>query len=354
MTEFPSSNHSDGLVYVSKPGGHRGPYVSLFADKLQFSGLIAPPSFRVMRQLIATPRLLLATFEESLPMFSIVLAARAVLGRPTAGIFLSPQRCFIKSELKCRLKKLAFMIYKRVPGLTLFTITPFSLEPRFAEVANVGAYDPQYWDMHDGESITLPKPTAFSDEILKQASGRSIICLPGSLNAEKGFPFLAEILQANPSLSDSVLVVAAGKVQANASDAARIFVANGGVLFNRRIEDDELESLYRIANAVWCCYEPRYDQASGIFGRAMQFGIPVIVRKSSLIERFAASTPLPVISVAYGDKQQAASLLASTIPPRLAGESFARHADAIASWRDHFIQALETALQCDRKCSGKA
>lgn len=349
MTDATSSVPPRGLVYVSNPGGHRGPYVSLFAEKLGFCGLISRPSLAVMRRLIAAPRLLLATFEESLPMFSVVLAARAVLRRPTAGIFLSPHRCFVKSELKCRLKKLAFMAYKRVPGLTLLTITPFSLEPRFAEVANVGAHDPQYWDMHDGEHIVFPKATAFSDEILKQAHGRAIVCLPGSLNSEKGFPFLAELLQADPSLSDKTLVVAAGKVQANAREASRLFVANGGLLFDRRIEDDELESLYRIANAVWCCYEPGYDQASGIFGRAMQFGIPVIVRSGSLIERFAALTPVAVMSISYGDKQQGVALFARPIPPRLAGESLARHADKIASWRDHFIQALENALNCNKQ-----
>lgn len=333
-----------GLVYASNSSGHRGPYVALFSSLLGFEGVCAPASGAMLRRLIAAPRLLLATFEDELPMISAALVARAVLGRPTAGIFLSPQRCFVREELKCRIKKLAFKGYKRVPGLTLFTITPFDIEPRFAEVANVGAHDPQYWDMHDGTRVVMPPPTPFSDEILAAAAGRPVVCLPGSLNAEKGFTFLAEALAATPVLAERLLIVAAGRVLPNARSAAEKFVASGGLLHDRRLEDAELESLYGIADAIWCCYEPGYDQASGIFGRAMQFGVPVIVRRGALIEVIAAGTPLPVIKVDFGDSISFADALSAPLPGRLEGPEMESHAAEIGLWRHDFIRGLKAAL----------
>ena len=154
-----------GLVYSSSAGGHRGPYVKLFASLLGFEGLCQPAGVATLQRLIAAPRLVLATFDDDLPMFTPAVAIRAVLGRPTVGIFLSPQRCFVTSELKCRLKKIAFKVYRRVPWLTLVTITPFDIEPRYAEVANLGAHDPQYWDLHDG-----PQEWCFHELVLDKSN----------------------------------------------------------------------------------------------------------------------------------------------------------------------------------------
>ncbi len=337
-----------GLVYASNPGGHRGPYVALFASLLGLEGLCAPASGAVLRRLIAAPRLLVATFEDDLPTITAAVMARAVLGRPTAGIFLSPQRCFVRDELKCRIKKLAFMGYKRVPGLTLFTITPFEIEPRFAEVANVGAYDPQYWDMHDGMRIVMPPSTPFSDEILAAAAGRPVVCMPGSLNAAKGFGFLAAALAATPALAERLLIVAAGRVLPRARASVETFVASGGLLYDRRLDDAELESLYGIADAIWCCYEPAYDQASGIFGRAMQFGVPVIVRRGSLIERVGAATPLSVIKVDFDDRNGLADALRAPLPRKLDESQMLAHAEKIGSWRQDFIRELEKVLKLSR------
>lgn len=339
---------SRGLVYASNDGGHRGPYVALFASLLGLDGVCAPASGAVLRRMIAAPRLLVATFEDDLPMISAALVARAALGRPTAGIFLSPQRCFVRDELKCRIKRLAFMGYKRVPGLTLFTITPFEIEPRFAEVANVGAYDPQYWDMHDGTRVVMPPSTPFSDKIRAAAAGRPVVCMPGSLNAEKGFGFLADSLAATPALAKRLLIVAAGRVLPSARASVETFVASGGLLHDRRLEDAELKSLYGIADAIWCCYEPGYDQASGIFGRGMQFGVPVIVRRGSLIERVAAGTPLSVIKVDFDDKNGLADALRAPLPRKLDESQMVAHADRIGSWRQEFILGLEKVLKLSR------
>ena len=90
----------------------------------------------------------------------------------------------------------------------------------------------------------------------------------------------------------------------NPKDASR-FTAAGGMLEDRMITDDELFSLYATATYAWCCYAPHYDQASGIFGRAAQLGVPAIVRAGSVVERFRAQHNITGIAVPYGDMEAA-------------------------------------------------
>jgi hypothetical protein len=69
-------------------------------------------------------------------------------------------------------------------------------------------------------------------------------------------------------------------------------------------------SLFRAADAAWCCYPPERDLSSGIFGRAVQFGIAPIVRQGSVLGVLAADVP-NAISLRYGDAVAArAALLA--------------------------------------------
>jgi hypothetical protein len=57
---------------------------------------------------------------------------------------------------------------------------------------------------------------------------------------------------------------------------------------------------------VWSCYAPDYDQASGIFGRAVQLGVPAIVRTSSYLAKLADHIGHPVLPVSFGDADKAA------------------------------------------------
>src|ERR1700685_4165033 len=47
------------------------------------------------------------------------------------------------------------------------------------------------------------------------------------------------------------------------------------------------------ADLVWSCYAPDYNQSSGIHGRAVQLGIPVVVRRGSYIDALGKSLSHP-------------------------------------------------------------
>ena len=47
---------------------------------------------------------------------------------------------------------------------------------------------------------------------------------------------------------------------------------------------------------IWCCYSPEYDQASGVFGRAVQYGCIPIVREHSVIHKFCINEEINCIA----------------------------------------------------------
>lgn len=52
---------------------------------------------------------------------------------------------------------------------------------------------------------------------------------------------------------------------------------------DRIVTDDEILRLYKVADLAWCCYAPDYDQASGVFGRALQTGVEPVVREGRVL-----------------------------------------------------------------------
>jgi hypothetical protein len=141
-----------------------------------------------------------------------------------------------------------------------------------------------------------------------------------------------------------MLVVAAGAAPPDAREAARVFVEAGGLLIDRKLEDAEIESLYTVSSVIWACYAPDYDQASGIFGRALQLGVPVIVRRGSVIERFSSGLTVPILALEFGNMSQGAALLVQDAPPRLSGQALNEHGRLIGSWRENFITTLHRSV----------
>lgn len=331
-------------MFTSSAEGHRGPYVSLLSSLFSLAPVCATPTVPVLRRLLRPRRLLFATFDDSILRFALTALFRGLNGRPTVGLLLRPQSCF-SSRLKGRVKGFTLRLICRIPRLRLVSITPFSVEPRYASLAHLSVNDPQYWDLHDGREIRAPGGTPLSEEIQRRAAGRRILGMPGYLNLHRGIGFLADMLRQEPTLRARVLVVAAGVVLPDARKASQDLVAAGGLLIDRRLDDSELESLYVASDLMWCCYAPEYDQASGIFGRAIQLGVPAIVRRGSLIDRFASGLQSPVIAMEFGDVRNGARLLMQELPARPAGPEWTRHSDLIGTWREDFVRTVGSALE---------
>ncbi|RWO40482.1 MAG: hypothetical protein EOS11_20020 [Mesorhizobium sp.] len=295
------------------------------------------------KELLAADRLFFATLDDDLMSFVSVALQRAVLGRPTVALFLGPQSCFGALKIKGLLKRSIFVALKHVPKVTVASIIPLSLAPEYGAVVDIGLHDPQWWDMHDGHTLRQPSDTPVAAEVRRLAGDRPIVCWLGAASVHKGFAFMVDIIEAKPDIARQICFISAGTATSEQALASR-FRSMGGIHIDRRPTDAEWESLYSVADAVWACYDPRYDQASGVFGRALQFGIPAIVRRGSLIHTAARKFGAQVYPVDFGDYDAAATELSRITKANRGIAATKEREIGIGSWRGNFIFSVLQAL----------
>jgi hypothetical protein len=224
---------------------------------------------------------------------------RSLRGRCTVGLFFRPGECFLRTSLKYRIKQKLFQAASRLPHVSILTLMPFAVFPRFAEVATGWIYDPQLWDLlHFGFSENNAFPV-LRDLLSAKARGRRILIALGEQHHAKGFDYLVDLWCSSAKVRENFLFVAAGKIAPHSLQKADSFIQQGGLLMNRHISDGELMYMYRCADIIWSCYSPAYNQASGIFGRAIQFGVPVTVRKDSYLEKLGGILLHPTLALPF-------------------------------------------------------
>lgn len=298
-----------GLVYVKRDDGHRRSYQALLSRLLDLAEAQGPLRPRLLLRLLLAPRLLVSTIDDDYAGFIALALGRAALGRRTAGLFLRPEPCFRVTRPAHLIKRWAFVLLRRVPGVSVLTILPFALRPEYARVARDWVHDPQTWDL--GERPGPPPRMALMERARAAAAGRPILCVLGVVTPIKGVGFLADILESRLALAGELLVVLAGAVAPESRAEAERLSLSGALIEDRTILDAELESLHHAADLVWSCYRPDYDQASGIFGRALQTGGLPVVRAGSLIEAYAGLLGAAALALPYGEPAAAAGLLSS-------------------------------------------
>lgn len=234
--------------------------------------------------------------EESFGGYLAAALWRALRGQRTVGLLFRGREALTGQSARLRTKRWGLRFLQRVPGVTTLSIVPFSVEPRLADVADDWIDDPQLWDLEDLD----PAPTPLSDAVREAAGERRVVVSLGVQNAAKGFDFLTRVWTERADVRRDWLFVAAGKVGRDERDTAARFVTDGGYLVDRFITDAELASLYKAAHVVWGVYAPSYDQASGIFGRAVQYDVPILLRRGSAVETHGLELGARVASVEYG------------------------------------------------------
>lgn len=312
--------------------GHRREYVSLAESLCKTEG----HESRVVTSWTATlwdpAPVLFLMIEENFSGYLAAALARAVQGRRTAGLLFRGREAANASSTRLTGKRLLLKTLRKISGITTLSIVPFSVDPRLAQVADGWIDDPQLWDIEDTAPITTP----LSQSLQEAASGRRIVISLGGQNEGKGFRFFTRAWAEAHSLRDRWLFVAAGKVAAAEAESAAAFKAAGGLLLDRFISDEELASLYGIADVIWGVYAPTYDQASGIFGRAVQYDAPILVRRGSAIEAHGLQLGARAASVDYGEVAQIedalnAALETPTGEPGLRSEMRARNVATLFS-----------------------
>jgi hypothetical protein len=315
------------VLFSRSDEGHRRAYVDFAARLLngERRPVHALPGARLP--------VLFLMIEEAFCLYVAVSLIRAALGRRTVGLLFRPQPAVEGKSVRLRLKRLALKLLRRVPGCRTLTILPFELDPRFGLIAHDCIDDFQLWDLGilEREAAAQRRIAAcgdggLGDRILQVAGGRLVVCALGRQDRSKGFDVFTQSYSADAGLREGFLFAYGGKVAGGLDEEVRAFSEAGGFAEAREVSDEELLELYRVADLVWICYAPDYDQASGIFGRAVQLGIPAAVRSGSLIHRLCAREGIAHVAIAGG----AGTTLGMTVPG-VDGDAGAAHARRFAA-----------------------
>lgn len=286
-----NGQHKRGLVHVTDRNGHRAAYQDLFASILRLQpevGLLRRS--RVLRILFSR-RVLFATISVEYHAYFAIAIARALIGKPTCGLFLgaqniAPQRKSFKSRIGAVLIKVA----KRMQKVTMLTICPYSLRPSSSNSTDGWIYDPQLWDIVDEPKEKAVAPPA--EAVRLRGRGKPVIIFAGKGSKDKGFSELVEFAKTH---SQHLSIIIAGKIDDDCKAAAGDLREMGMYVDDRYVPEKTLRAYYELADFSWCVYREKYDRPSGVFGRSLQFGVIPIVRTSSFLEKFSAEFNLPVI-----------------------------------------------------------
>ncbi len=290
---------SENIVHIAHPVGHRKAYLDLFVNLTGFKPLIGPVSRQNFLELVSAKKVLFATVGHAFRRFWLVCLLRSITGKTTGVIFLGAMRYRTASNLPTSFfDRFLLKIWKILPKQRLLAITPYNVEPTLAEVTNDYIYDPQMWDLWLENTPVVFPTTPLSTSVERVKKGKNVLIFIGQTTKQKGFEELVKFAEANRA---TLHVVAAGTVSQECATAVEKLRSLNMTVENRFITDEELLSLYGITDYAWSFYPPEYDQASGIFGRAIQLGVKPVIRTGSVIARTAEQLNIPSIQLEMED-----------------------------------------------------
>lgn len=316
----------DFLVLERAPAGHRANYAR------SVSSILGAPyaigfSQQTLLEAVKTRHLVITTFESAPAAYLALLTIRAIGGRRSTVILT---RSHIRSDrvsASSLLKASGLGLLKRLRAVQRLSITP-----PLAAADDGATYieDIEFWDLTEAV-LQSGVTTALGEQAIEVAVGRPIILVTGTLEQSKGLSFLAEIFAAAPELRDRYAIICAGSAPASQQAALAGIAGFVDLWEDRYLDDEEIFSLYRASTAVWCCYAPSYDVSSGVFGRAVQFARPSIVRAGSIIDSLQDRLS-EGLKLDYGDLVGAATKLKTWQP--VAGRPASRFEKGAARLRD--------------------
>lgn len=283
------------LVHISNKGGHRKAYLDLFVGLFGFEPLIMSLSKKCLKPILGAKRVLFATANKDFKYYFLLSFLRAVLVRPTVTILLYDLKNIEKEkQLVAYLNLFVLKIWKLLPKQSTFSIISYTVEPRLSGISSGYIYDPQLWDIFSSDTSGVFERTELSELVIKNAAGRKVLIYLGAGKKSKSFDKMASFGLANKK---DVLIVSAGVILKDSLIEADLLRDAGMIVIDRFISDEELISLYGVADYVWCAYSNENDQSSGIFGRSIQLGRLPIIRKGAIVERIALDLGVPYYSL---------------------------------------------------------
>lgn len=299
----------DFLVLERTPIGHRANYARTVAVILDATCRIGF-SPRVMLDALKVRHLVITTFESAPARYLGLMVLRSLTGRRSTVIITRSHVPATGRKLRAKLKAVGHGVMTRLSLVQRLTITP----PVDPLALNAATYieDIEFWDLPEAV-LSEPNETPLSARAVQIAGSRPIILVTGTLERSKGLLFLGAVLKSRPALHERFAVICCGLVEPADRAVLAELASNVDLWEDRYLDNDEIYSLYSAATAVWCCYDISYDVSSGVFGRAVQFARPTIVRAGSIIDRLQDRLSNG-LKLDYGDAMGSARQLLTWTP----------------------------------------
>lgn len=293
--EKPNSTNRTVCMLARLPCAHYDASIKLFSGMLADHGIsmitTASPTVAIAHR---GPVIIMLVEQYTLATHAVAIA-RALVGRRTAAMVFRAQEALTGTKLKTRLKRLLLGIERHMSPITMMSIVPLDILPKADSLFKSWLHDPQIWDVP-----FLPAPSVdrnLAERVVAEAHGRRVVVALGLMESYKGVEMLAALAKDKAFCSKYMLVIAGLQLEKTVPIFAEI--QSDCIIENRYISDGELYALYDVADFIWSVYGPSYDQASGIFGRAIQFGRTPIIRKGSLIDQYSTYLGAKPVIVAW-------------------------------------------------------
>ncbi len=273
------------ILYEKNNRGHRQTYADICQNLLG-----ADPLFGSMRshffKLFKAKKLICSSCDSYFLKFITLSILRAAVKRHTIGIMIRPEKYVNQNDWRYLATFVLLHITLRIPHTKTISILPFNVEPKLSTLVDDWIFDPQFWDLsYLGLDPRIVDPPPELLNLKQKAAGRLIIASLGKQDTLKGSDYFCQIYIANPELARDALFIMVGDCSCLDTVTVKAFCKAGGVVINRFVSDEELLATYRIVDVIWTCYSLNYNQSSGIFGRAVQTGKPMIVRTDSYLQK---------------------------------------------------------------------
>jgi hypothetical protein len=259
--------------------GHRQDYIDFTKTELggERSGLISG--------IFSKKTLLFLMVEEWFALYCLVALIRSLFGLKTVGLLFRAQDCVSSLKFLHRIKFLILKGFKKFKNIRTVSIVPFSIYPGISDICDDWLYDFQFWDIRFFEKKLDMVVVQDHIKVIKQhAKGRQVVCAVGRQDKSKGFDSFSSLYINNKCIQDNFCFVSGGKISGISDSKINHFLTAGALVINEKISNEMIAALYKSADIIWACYSSNYDQSSGVLGRALQYSLPVIVRKGSIAE----------------------------------------------------------------------
>lgn len=272
-------------IYSKYDGGHRLSYVKIFEEEFNSKRKTLGDGF------FSKDVLFFLMIEECFFTYFFVSILRSMFGYKTAGLLFRVLPTINSNSVKMQLKYHMLRFLKSLSKIHIVSIVPFYIDKKISRIADVWIYDPQLWDLSAEDISIFEKALNDANSVSYKDNNEYLISLIGSQNKLKGFSYLLENFR---RFDKKFTFFFLGKLDTEMHDLINyknLTKEINGV--NRFVSDSEIITQYALSDYIWCFYDETYDQASGVFGRAIQLNRCPIIRKNTMIEKMCVKEGMP-------------------------------------------------------------